>query len=166
MADEVLTTVDGPVMTLRLNRPDKKNAITIAMYAALAQGLEDAAVDEQIRVVAILGEGDMFTAGNDLADFMDVRPSGTDQPVFRFLRALSSFPKIVVAGVHGRAVGIGTTMHLHCDRVVAADDPLLSVPFIDLGLVPEAGSSLLFPRLVGPQRAAKHLILGDTFTTS
>lgn len=163
MADDVLISTSGSVMTLRLDRPDKKNAITIAMYDALAGALDEAAADEAIRVVTILGEGDMFTAGNDLHDFMARPPIGTDQPVYRFLKAISAFPKIVIAGVQGRAVGIGTTMLLHCDFVVAADDALFSMPFIDLGLVPEAASSLLFPRLVGPRIAAKHLILGTPF---
>lgn len=163
MSSHVEVAASGPVLTLRLNRPDKKNAITVAMYAALADALEQAAGDDAVRVVTLLGEGDMFTAGNDLMDFMAARPEGDDQPVFRFLRALAAFPKVIVAGVHGRAVGIGTTMLLHCDLVVAAEGTLFSMPFIDLGLVPEAGSSLLFPRLVGPQRAARHLILGDAF---
>lgn len=163
MADDVQIAIEGPVMTLRLARPDKKNAITVAMYAALAEGLEKAAAEDSIRVVTILGEGDMFTAGNDLHDFMARPPIGTDQPVYLFLQAISTFPKIIVAGVRGRAVGIGTTLLLHCDFVVAGDDAMFTMPFIDLGLVPEAGSSLLFPRLVGPRLAAKHLILGAPF---
>ncbi|QPQ54031.1 enoyl-CoA hydratase/isomerase family protein [Allosphingosinicella flava] len=162
MAD-VLIATDEPVMTLRLDRPDKKNAITVAMYAALAEALERAAANDAIRVVAILGSGDMFTAGNDLHDFMAQPPVGTDQPVYRFLQAIAAFPKILIAGVQGRAVGIGTTMLLHCDFVVAAEDAVFTMPFIDLGLVPEAASSLLFPRMVGPRIAAKHLILGAPF---
>jgi enoyl-CoA hydratase/carnithine racemase len=161
---DIVVEQEGGVVTLRLNRPDKKNAITVAMYDALAQSLQQAGDDDAVRAVVILGAGDMFTAGNDLGDFMQRPPLGTDQPVYRFLQALSAFPKVVVAGVQGRAVGIGTTMLLHCDLVVAAQDALFSMPFIDLGLVPEAGSSLLFPRLVGPRLAAKHLILGTPFS--
>lgn len=162
MAD-VLTRIDGPVMTVRLNRPEKKNAITVAMYEALADSLSQAESDDAIRILVILGEGEMFTAGNDLHDFMARPPVGTDQPVYRFLKAISAFPKIIVAGVQGRAVGIGTTMLLHCDFVVAAENAAFSMPFIELGLVPEAGSSLLFPRLVGPRLAARHLIAGEPF---
>lgn len=164
MSNDILISLDNGILTLRLSRPEKKNAITIAMYAALAEAISSAATNDAIRAVALLGEGDIFTAGNDLADFMATPPVGTDQPVFHFLTALSTFPKFIVAGVHGRAVGIGTTMLLHCDMVVAAGGTLFSMPFIDLGLVPEAASSLLFPRLAGAQRAAKHLILGEPFT--
>ncbi|WP_106638821.1 enoyl-CoA hydratase-related protein [Allosphingosinicella vermicomposti] len=164
MSEHILSSLDNGVLTLRLSRPDKKNAITIAMYAALADALTQAAEDDAIRAVALLGDGDIFTAGNDLADFMAAPPVGADQPVYHFLTALNAFPKFIVAGVHGRAVGIGTTMLLHCDMVVAAEGTVFSMPFIDLGLVPEAASSLLFPRLAGPQRAAKHLILGEPFS--
>jgi enoyl-CoA hydratase/carnithine racemase len=161
---EILVTIRGPVMEIRLNRPDKKNAITVAMYAALADAFEQAAADAAIRAVTISGSsGGVFTAGNDIADFMAVRPGGEDMPVFRFLRAIAGCPKVVVAGVEGFAVGIGTTMLLHCDLVLAAPQTTFSMPFVDLGLVPEAASSLLFPRLVGRQRAAKHLLLCDPF---
>lgn len=161
MADEILVSHQGRIAELRLNRPDKKNAITAAMYAALAEALEAAAADDQIRVVTILANGDIFTSGNDIADFMAAPPLDMDQPVFRFLRAISSFPKILVAGVSGQAVGIGTTMLLHCDLVVAAEGASFTMPFVDLALVPEAASTMLLPRLIGPQRAANHLILGE-----
>jgi enoyl-CoA hydratase/carnithine racemase len=163
MSEHILVETSAAVMALRLNRPDKKNALTHAMYSALAAALERAAHDETIRVTTILGSGGAFTAGNDLKDFMETPPLGTDQPVFRFLRAISSFPKPLIAGVTGPAIGVGTTMLLHCDLVVAAASALFHMPFVDLGLVPEAASSLLFPRLVGPQLAARHLILGDPF---
>ena len=160
---DIIVTVDGPIMALRLDRPDKKNAITVAMYAALADAFERAAADEDIRVVTIAGQGGLFTAGNDLADFIAARPEGEDMPVFRFLRAIAACPKVVIAGVEGLAVGIGTTMLLHCDLVLAAPGTTFSLPFVDLALVPEAASSLLLPRLIGRQRAAKHLLLADPF---
>jgi enoyl-CoA hydratase/carnithine racemase len=163
MIDEIQISSEGPVRRLTISRPHKKNAITAAMYGALADALEEAAIDRAVRVVTITGEGDTFTAGNDLMDFIEAPPLGQDQPVFRFLRALATFPKPLVAGVSGAAVGVGTTMLLHCDLVVAAPSATFSMPFVDLGLVPEAASSLLFPRLVGPQRAARHLILGEPF---
>jgi enoyl-CoA hydratase/carnithine racemase len=163
MADEILATPSGAILELRLNRPDKKNAITAAMYAALADALAEAAEDPQIRVVTILGREGTFSSGNDLRDFQQSPPLDPDQPVFRFLSAISSFPKIIIAGVEGPAVGVGTTMLLHCDLVLAAPSAMFSMPFVDLGLVPEAASSLLLPELIGPQRAAKHLLLGDAF---
>lgn len=160
---EILVATNGPVMDIRLNRPEKKNAITVAMYAALADAIEQAAADEAIRAVVISGSGGVFTAGNDIADFMSVRPGGEDMPVFRFLRAIAGCPKVVIAGAEGFAVGIGTTMLLHCDLVLAAPGTTFSMPFVDLALVPEAASSLLLPRLIGRQRAAKHLLLCDPF---
>jgi len=162
---DIIVTRNGPVMELRIDRPGKKNAITVAMYSALADALDEAAGDPAIRVVTIAGNGGIFTAGNDLKDFQQQeRPAeASDMPVFRFLRAIAGFPKIVIAGVEGLAVGIGTTMLLHCDLVVAATNARFSLPFVDLALVPEAASSLLLPRLIGRQRAAKHLILAEPF---
>lgn len=161
MAAEIIVTSKGAIAELRLDRPGKKNAITAAMYSALADALDAAAADDRIRVVTILGSGGAFTAGNDLNDFLQAPPLDIDQPVFRFLRAISRFPKVLVAGVEGVAVGVGTTLLLHCDLVVAAPDAAFSMPFVDLALVPEAASSLLLPRLIGHQRSANHLILGD-----
>jgi len=163
MTNEILQSTEGAVMRVRINRPDKKNAITAAMYAAMADAFEAAAADPATRVVLISGEGGLLTAGNDLRDFQQSREGGPDMPVFRFLRAIAGCPKIVIAGVSGQAIGIGTTMLLHCDLVVAAPDALFSLPFVDLALVPEAASSLLLPQLIGRQRATKHLILGDPF---
>lgn len=160
---EVRVVTEGPVMEIRIDRPDKKNAITVAMYAAMADALEQAAAGPAIRVVTIAGSREIFTAGNDLKDFQQARAAGPDMPVFRFLRAISSCPKIVIAGVSGAAVGIGTTMLLHCDLVLAAPEASFLMPFVDLGLVPEAASSLLLPRLMGRQAAARHLILGEPF---
>ncbi|HEX8527190.1 enoyl-CoA hydratase-related protein, partial [Allosphingosinicella sp.] len=121
MSDEILVTNAGPVMEIRINRPDKKNAITVAMYAALADAFEAAAADRSVRVVTIAGNGGLFTSGNDLRDFQQTREGGPDMPVFRFLRAISTCPKVVIAGVVGQAIGIGTTMLLHCDLVVAGE---------------------------------------------
>ena len=163
MSEHILIETSGPTLALRLNRPDKKNALSHAMYAALADVLEAAADDPAISVATIVSSGGTFTSGNDLKDFMETPPVGADKPVYRFINAIASFPKMLIAGVTGPAVGIGTTMLLHCDLVVATPSALFHMPFVDLGLVPEAGSSLLFPRLVGPQRAARHLILGEPF---
>jgi enoyl-CoA hydratase/carnithine racemase len=150
-------------MEIRINRPEKRNAISAAMYGAMADALGQAAGDKQVRAVVIVGSGGHFTAGNDLRDFQDPAALDRDRPVFRFLSALAIFPKVLIAGVVGSAVGIGTTMLLHCDLVVAGREAKFAMPFVDLGLVPEAGSSLLLPALVGRQRAAKLLLLGDRF---
>jgi enoyl-CoA hydratase/carnithine racemase len=163
MSEHIVVEASGPVLTLRIDRPDKKNAITTAMYAALADALEAAAADDNIRVATILGSGGIFTSGNDLKDFQQAPPIGGEPPVFRFIDAIASFPKVLIAGVSGSAIGIGTTILLHCDLVVASSSARFHMPFVDLALVPEAASSLLFPRLVGPQRAARHLIFGEPF---
>jgi len=163
---EVQVSANGHILDVRLNRPDKKNAITAAMYSALARAFEAAASDAHIRVVTLTGNRDCFTAGNDLGDFLQSPPLDTDQPVFHFLKAISTCPKPVVAGVAGPAVGVGTTMLLHCDLVIAAPSAHFSLAFVDLGVVPEAGSSLLLPRLIGPQRAAKHLLLAEPFDSA
>jgi enoyl-CoA hydratase/carnithine racemase len=159
----VTVQVDGGIMDIRLDRPEKKNAISVAMYGAMADAFERAAAEPDILVVTIAGSQGLFTSGNDLHDFQQARAGGDDMPVFRFLRAIAGCPKVVIAGVAGPAVGIGTTMLLHCDLVLAAPDALFSLPFVDLALVPEAASSLLLPRLIGRQLAARHLILGHPF---
>jgi len=165
-AQAILAHVEGGVLTLTFNRLDKKNAITTAMYTALADALVEASTDAAVRVVVIQGHEQIFTAGNDLADFRNNPPS-TDAdkpvPVFRFLEALRTFPKPVVAAVSGPAVGIGTTLLLHCDLVYAGDNAAFSLPFVNLGLCPEAGASLLLPALVGYPRAAEKLMLGEAF---
>ena len=140
------------------------NAVTRDMYAALTTALEDAAGDFAIRTVVIRSEGDHFTAGNDISDFINNPPTAEDSAVARFLAALLNFPKPLIAAIKGNAVGVGTTMLLHCDLVVAHPSTLLSMPFVSLGLVPEAGSTLLFPQLVGHQRAAKIWLTGDSFS--
>ncbi|MBR2817567.1 MAG: enoyl-CoA hydratase [Reyranella sp.] len=158
--NHVLVSRDGAVLTIIMNRPDKKNALTGAMYGAMADALASAASDTSVRVVLITGTGDAFTAGNDLGDFVDAPPTGGDSPVIRFLVALSSASKPVVAAVNGLAVGVGTTMLLHCDLVYAGHSATFSVPFVNLALVPEAASSLLLPRRIGHARAAELFLLG------
>ncbi|KND57710.1 Enoyl-CoA hydratase [Candidatus Paraburkholderia schumanniana] len=153
---------DG-VLSIVLNRPEKKNAITAAMYQEMADGLYEAEMDPAVRAVLIRGKGSTFSAGNDLDDFLNDPPKGLDAPVFQFLRRLSGFPKPVVAAVAGTAVGIGTTMLLYCDIVYASPNARFSLPFTQLGLCPEAASSLLLPRAAGYQRAAEKLLLGEAF---
>ncbi|MCB2065203.1 MAG: enoyl-CoA hydratase [Erythrobacter sp.] len=162
MTDHVDVSTSQGVLTLTLNRPDKKNALTDAMYGALADALEAAQADPAVRVAVIRGEGGMFCAGNDIADFLGVAAGDVAQAqVFRFIRLLGSFAKPLVAGVQGRAVGIGTTMLLHCDQVVLSEDALLTAPFTTLGLVPEAASSVLLPARIGYQRAFAMMASGD-----
>ena len=153
----------GQILHLSLNRPEKKNAITQGMYSTLASNLNNAAGDFGIRSVVISGEGRAFTAGNDILDFMNEEIT-LSSPVFHFLKALHDFPKPLIAAVQGNAVGIGTTMLLHCDLIYAAPDSLFQMPFVTLGLVPEAGSSILFPRLVGHAKASEIFLTGRSFT--
>ena len=160
---EILATQSGSILTLSFNRPAKMNALTRAMYAGLAKGLNDAAGDFGIRTVILTSEGNHFTAGNDIVDFMDNPPTSDSSEVAQFLAALLNFPKPLIAAVKGNAVGVGTTMLLHCDVVVASPSANFSMPFASLGLVPEAGSSFLFPALVGYQRAAKIFFTGESF---
>jgi len=163
MTDHVIVTDDGPVRTLRLNRPDKKNALTDAMYEALTAALDDAAVRNSIRCVVLAGGPAAFTAGADLQDFLHAarHMEGLRPQAMRFLHRVADTGKPVVAAVRGVAVGIGTTLLLHCDYVVAATDARFSTPFVNLGLVPEAGSSLLMPRLMGTRRAFALLVMGQ-----
>ena len=163
MSNITTTRLDG-VLTISLNRPEKMNALTRDMYADLARSLNEAAGDFAVRAVILTSEGDHFTAGNDIKDFLELPPTSEDSTVKLFLDAILEFPKPLLAAVKGNAIGVGTTMLLHCDVVVA--DPLtsFSMPFVSLGLVPEAGSSLLFPALVGYQRAAKIFMTGESFS--
>ena len=156
----LIDTADG-VMTLTLNRLDKKNSFTQAMYATCAAALARAQADKAVHTVVIQGHATVFSAGNDIADFMSGAPATQDSPVFTFLRALAQFPKPLVAAVCGPAVGIGTTMLLHCDLVYAGDNAAFSMPFVNLGLCPEAASSLLVPQMMGYHRAAEALLLGE-----
>lgn len=161
MTEHLIMAIDDGVQRIELNRPEKKNAITVAMYEAMGAVLERAARDPAVRVILIHGQPDVFTSGNDLAEFLTLPPGGTDSPVFRFLTLISQSDKPVVAAVSGAAVGIGTTMLLHCDYVVAGESAKLSVPFVNLGLCPEGGSSLLLPLAVGYRRAAELLLFGE-----
>jgi len=163
----IRTGVLNGVATIEIARPDKKNAITVEMYQAMADALRAADADVAVRAVLITGQPGIFTAGNDLEDFMHRKPGqGSDaeaSPVFQFMAALFECGKPVVAAVTGAAIGIGTTMLLHCDLVYVADDARLAMPFTSLGLVPEFASSLLLPQRIGHARAAQHLLLGDPF---
>ena len=166
MDAHVLVARDGGVLSIMLARPERRNAITVAMYAALADAIESAAGDPSIRLIALQGQGEDFTSGNDLGDFLKEMPqpgSGDDLPVWRLLRALAKNQVPIIAAVHGNAVGIGTTMLFHCDFVLAQEGCRFVMPFVDLGLVPEAASSLIMPRLAGRRRAARHLLLGEPF---
>lgn len=163
MSELILVSRADAVCELRLNRPDKRNALTFAMYEVLGHALTEAQADAQVRAVLLSGAGAGFSAGNDLNDFLQAPQFTSDHPVMAFLRTLATFSKPLVAAVHGQSVGIGVTMLLHCDLVVAATGAQFSMPFVALGLVPEAASSLLLPRLVGTQRAAELLLLGRPF---
>lgn len=160
---EILDTQSGAVRYLTFNRPAKMNALTRSMYEGLVRGLNEAANDFSVRAVVIASEGDHFTAGNDIVDFMNNPPDADSSEVAAFLAVLLNFPKPLIAAVKGNAIGVGTTMLLHCDVVVATPSANFSMPFVSLGLVPEAGSTFLFPALVGYQRAAKILLTGEVF---
>jgi enoyl-CoA hydratase/carnithine racemase len=151
------------VMTITLNRLDKKNSITSSMYAAMADAVTHAAGDASARVVAFQGHESIFSAGNDIGDFLNQPPSTQESPVFRFLRGIATFEKPLLAAVAGPAVGIGTTLLFHCDLVYAADNAAFSMPFVNLGLCPEAASSLLAARMFGYHRAAEALLMGEPF---
>ena len=161
---EILLNTESGVCTITLNRMERKNSITAAMYTALADALNAASTDSSVRAVVIQGHETIFSSGNDIGDFLNAPPAGQDSPVFRFLRAISTFAKPIVAAVCGPAVGIGTTMLLHCDLVYAGDNAAFSMPFVNLGLCPEAASSLLVPQLMGYHRAAEALLLGEPFS--
>ena len=156
-------TLNG-VATIEIARPQKKNALTAEMYSAMAAALRAADGDAAVRAVLIVGQPGVFTSGNDIDDFMNRPPATIDAPVFDFMRALVACSKPVVAAVTGAAIGIGTTMLLHCDLVYVSDEARLAMPFASLGLVPEFASSLIVPTLVGHAQAAEKLLLGDPFT--
>jgi enoyl-CoA hydratase/carnithine racemase len=160
---EILRKQEGNILVLSFNRPAKMNALTRSMYAGLATGLNEAAGDFGIRAVILTSEDQHFTAGNDISDFMNNPPTSESSEVSQFLESLLNFPKPLIAAVKGNAVGVGTTMLLHCDVVVASPSAKFSMPFASLGLVPEAGSSFLFPQLVGYQRAARIFMTGESF---
>jgi enoyl-CoA hydratase/carnithine racemase len=159
----ILQNQDNGVLTLTLNRVDKKNSLNASMYAELADALQSATSNDDIKVVLVQGHETVFSAGNDIADFLQQPASTADAPVFRFLKGIATFPKPLMASVCGPAVGVGTTMLFHCDIVFAGDNAAFSMPFVNLGLCPEAGSSLLAPQLMGYQRAAEALLMGEPF---
>jgi enoyl-CoA hydratase/carnithine racemase len=163
MIEYIALQREGALTRITLNRPEKRNAITVAMYASMAAALEAAEHDGTAAII-FSGNGAGFCAGNDLADFVANRPEDEEAPVHRFLRAISTSTRVLIAAVQGPAIGIGTTMLLHCDFVVAAENTVLQMPFVDLAIVPEAASSLLVPRLMGHQRAAALLLLCEKIT--
>jgi enoyl-CoA hydratase/carnithine racemase len=163
MTQDILVHAERGVTTITLNRLERKNSITSDMYGAMADALAAAAADAAVRVVLIQGHETVFSAGNDIGDFLNKPPAGEDSPVFRFLRGIAAFPKPIVAAVCGPAVGVGTTMLFHCDLVYAGDNAAFSMPFVNLGLCPEAASSLLVPQMLGYHRAAEALLLGEPF---
>jgi enoyl-CoA hydratase/carnithine racemase len=164
----IKTATFNGVCTIEIARPEKKNALTVAMYQAMTDALVAAKADPAVRAVLITGQPGVFTSGNDIEDFMTRAPGqgadAMDSPVFRFMRALLECDKPVVAAVTGAAIGIGTTMLLHCDFVYVSDEARLAMPFVALGLVPEFASSLVVPQLMGHRKAAEKLLLGDPFT--
>lgn len=170
MSDHVLVerpeTAPG-VQVIRLNRPEKKNAITRAMYQTMTDAMRSADVDPAVRATLLLGSEGCFSAGNDMADFLAVAMGGSmGREVVDFLHALAAHNKPIVSGVDGLAIGIGTTIHLHCDMTVASSRSLFKTPFVDLALVPEAASSLIAPRLMGHQRAFALLVAGEGFSAA
>src|SRR5499427_7647765 len=163
MSEPVIVSHADGVCEVRLNRPEKRNAITFLMYEQLTRALSAAQAEPTVRAVLLSGEGASFSAGNDLQDFLSGPALSAAHPAMQFLRTLATFGKPLLAAVQGQTVGIGVTMLLHCDLIVAARGTQLSLPFVALGLVPEAGSSLLLPRLIGHQRAAELLFFGKPF---
>jgi enoyl-CoA hydratase/carnithine racemase len=160
---DILIHHDAGVCTITINRAAKKNSLTAAMYQSMADALAAAKDDAAIRVVVFQGHETVFSAGNDIADFLNNPPSTQDSPVFKFLHGIAAFPKPLIAAVCGPAVGVGTTMLFHCDLVYAGDNAAFSMPFVNLGLCPEAASSLLVPQMMGYHRAAEALLLGEPF---
>lgn len=164
--EDVLVQRQGAVQVLTFNRAHKKNAITADMYQTLADGIAEAEADASLRVILIQGQPDAFSAGNDLEDFLKNPPKDESAPVFQFLRAISQATKPIVAAVAGNAVGVGTTLLLHCDVVYAAESARFALPFSQLALCPEAASSWLLPRVAGYHRAAEKLLFGEPFDVS
>jgi enoyl-CoA hydratase/carnithine racemase len=163
---DILVSTEDHICRIGFNRPDKKNAISASMYQTMADALVAAQANDDVRAILFYGTPECFTAGNDLEEFLKSPPSGNNSPVFQFLHAISTATKPLVAAVAGNAVGIGTTMLMHCDLVFAADNAKFSMPFAKLGLCPEAASSYLFPAIVGYQRAAQYLLTGDSFSAN
>jgi enoyl-CoA hydratase/carnithine racemase len=166
MSEHVLISQENRILKLQLNRPEKKNALTADMYSQLAEALELASSNPETRVILITGSGDSFSSGNDLNDFLQNPPQGGSSPVFRFLNAISTCEKPIIAAVNGLAIGIGTTMLLHCDLVYASESALFQLPFVNLALVPEAAASLLLPQRIGYHKAAELILLGSKFSAA
>ncbi len=162
--NRVIVEQRGSILRVAMNRPDKKNALTHAMYTALADAIDRVESQSDLRVLFITGTADCFTSGNDLADFMHNPPTGADSPVMRVISALFNARKPIVAAVNGPAIGIGTTLLLHADLVYAGKSARFQLPFVSLGLSPEAGSSMLLPWMLGHRRAAQLLMLGEAFS--
>ena len=160
---DILIHTEAGVTTITLNRPERKNSITADMYGAMADALDATQADASVRVVVLQGSETIFSAGNDIGDFLNKPPAGMNSPVFRFLHGIATCPKPLIAAVCGPAVGIGTTLLFHCDLVYAGDNAAFSMPFVNLGLCPEGASSLLAPQMMGYHRAAEALLLGEPF---
>ena len=164
MAEHIVVSIQDHILSIRLDRPEKKNALTRGMYLGMIEALQQAETDSAVRVVLITGTQDCFTAGNDLMDFANAKP-GETSPAIVYLQTLAAAQKPVIAAVAGVAVGIGTTMLLHCDLVYASPDARFQLPFVNLGLCPEAGSSVMLPELMGHRRAAELLLFGEPFSS-
>ena len=167
MSEYIGTRVNGMVLEIKIQRPEKKNALDLAMYRAMYEAIDQATADDQIRVILFRGESDCFTSGNDLTDFLTLTDLQSDEnPLLVFMHKLAACPKVVVAAVEGIAIGIGTTMLLHCDFVYATPSASFKLPFVNLGLCPEYASSFLLPKLVGQRKAAEYLMLGRSFSAA
>lgn len=162
MSNDILTTLDEGVLTVSFNRPEKKNAVTAAMYEALTAAIHRAEREADIKLLLFTGAGEVFSAGNDIGDFLENPAEGEESAVVKFLLALSATDMPMMAAVNGRAIGVGTTMLMYCDKVYAVNTASFSTPFINLAVVPEAGSSLLMPKYLGYQLASRMLIFGET----
>lgn len=168
-AEPLISTLDAGVLTLRLNRAEKKNALTQAMYAGMADAITAAASNPEVRVLLIAGGADAFCAGNDMVDFMKTAAKGGgggDSPVIRFMNALAAFPKPAIAAVNGLAIGVGVTMLLHCDLIYASEGARFTMPFVNIGIVPEYASTYLMPRIMGHARAMEMVMFGEPFTAA
>lgn len=168
-AEPLISTLDAGVLTLRLNRAEKKNALTQAMYAGMADAITAAASNPEVRVLLIAGGSDAFCAGNDMVDFMKTAAKGGgggDSPVIRFMNALAAFPKPAIAAVNGLAIGVGVTMLLHCDLIYAGEGARFTMPFVNIGIVPEYASTYLMPRIMGHARAMEMVMFGEPFTAA
>ncbi len=162
----ILTRLENGIFVLQIQRPEKKNALTQGMYKALADGIREADAAAEVKVIVLCGTTDCFTSGNDVNDFVSQEDRGTDRASVQFMKAIAHMRKPLIAAVNGLAIGIGTTMLMHCDLVYAADDSFLQLPFTRLGLCPEAGSSFLAPAIMGHQRASELLLLGERFSAA